>query len=129
MKTVSSKAAESAGRLYRVFTDVDSDPVEKVFAILKFSAEAPLEQTLEFYRQLKSKWLKLAEITTAKPLTKGQKEQVEEYITTKLGTDICFLYDLDPKLLGGIKVKVGDNVFDESTAAKIRDITLKGTLA
>ena len=115
---------EAAGRLYKVFLDPDSDPVEKVFSILKFSAEAPLAETLEVYRQIKNKWLILAEITTAKPLNHMQKTKVQEYVTQSLGDKICFLYEIDPKLLGGIKVQVGDSVFDESVMAKIRDLTL-----
>lgn len=129
MNSKDAKAVESAGRLYKIFLGGESDPVEKVFAILKFSTEAPLEETLELYRQIKNKWLILAEITTAKSLTPSQKTKVEEYITASLGDKICFLYEVDPKLLGGIKVRVGDNVFDESIMAKIRDITVKGDLA
>jgi len=126
MSTKSVKAAEAAGRLYKIFSDTQSDSVEKVFAILKFAQEAPLEETLELYRQIKAKWLTLAEITTAKPLTQSQKEKVEAYIKASLGDKLCFLYDVEPKLLGGFKVRVGDNVFDESIMAKIRDLTLDG---
>jgi len=126
MSPKSTKATEAAGRLYKIFSDTQSDSVEKVFAILKFSQEAPLEETLELYRQIKAKWLTLAEITTAKPLTQSQKEQVEAFIKASLGDKLCFLYDVEPKLLGGLKVRVGDNVFDESIMAKIRDLTLDG---
>ena len=126
MSTKSIKATEVAGRLYKIFSDTQSDSVEKVFAILKFAQEAPLEETLELYRQIKAKWLTLAEITTAKPLTQSQKEQVETFIKASLGDKLCFLYDVEPKLLGGLKVRVGDNVFDESIMAKIRDLTLDG---
>ncbi len=126
MNAKNAKATEAAGRLYKIFSDTQSDSVEKVFAILKFAQEAPLEETLEFYRQIKAKWLTLAEITTAKPLTQSQKEKVEAFIKTSLGDKLCFLYDLEPKLLGGLKVRVGDNVFDESIMAKIRDLTLDG---
>lgn len=119
-----TKAVESAGHLYKIAKDLTLDPVEKVFAILKFSTEAPLEETLEIYQKIKNKWLTLAEITTAKPLTQSQKIKVEKYITASLGDKICFLYQVDPKILGGIKVRVGDNVFDESIIAKIRDLTL-----
>lgn len=126
MNPKSIKATEAAGRLYKIFSDTQSDSVEKVFAILKFAQEAPLEETLELYRQIKAKWLTLAEITTAKPMTQSQKEQVETFIKTSLGDKLCFLYDVEPKLLGGLKVRVGDNVFDESIMAKIRDLTLEG---
>ncbi len=126
MNAKNAKATEAAGRLYKVFSDTQSDSVEKVFAILKFAQEAPLEETLDLYRQIKAKWLTLAEITTAKPLTQSQKEKVESFIKASLGDKLCFLYDAEPKLLGGLKVRVGDNVFDESIMAKIRDLTLDG---
>lgn len=126
MSIKNTKAAEVAGRLYKISSDTQSDSVEKVFAILKFAQEAPLEETLGIYRQIKSKWLTLAEITTAKPLTQSQKEKVEAFIKRSLGDKLCFLYDVEPKLLGGLKVRVGDNVFDESVMSKIRDLTLDG---
>jgi len=123
MNTHSNKATESAGRLYKILQNGGGDLVEKVFAILKLVGDAPLEQTVEIYREIKNKWLTLAEITTAKALTQSQKEKVEKYIVGTMGDKICFLYDVDPKLIGGIKVRVGNNVFDESIVAKIRDLS------
>ena len=123
MNTHSNKATESAGRLYKISQNGGGDLVEKVFAILKLVGDAPLEQTVEIYREIKNKWLTLAEITTAKALTQSQKEKVEKYIVGTMGDKICFLYDVDPKLIGGIKVRVGNNVFDESIVAKIRDLS------
>ena len=124
MSTHSAKAMESAGKLSKISLDGDGDLVEKVFNILKLVEDAPLKQTLEIYREIKNKWLTLAEITTAKTLTQEQKEKVEEYLTASMGNKICFLYEVDPKIIGGIKVRVGDNVFDESIMAKIRDYTV-----
>lgn len=125
MKSKNAKAEEIAGKLYKISLDAESDPVEKVFAILQLSQEAPLQDTLEIYRRIKAKWLTLAEITTAKPLTQEQKEKVEAFIKESLGDKLCFLYDVDPKILGGIKVRVGDNVFDKSIMARIRDLSLE----
>lgn len=118
------KAMESAGRLYKISTEPSADPVERIFQILKVSQEAPLEETLQIYRRIKEKWVTLAEITTAKAITQHQKEEVEKYLSQSMGRKICFLYSVEPKILGGIKVKVGDNIFDESVLAKIRDLTL-----
>jgi F-type H+-transporting ATPase subunit delta len=124
MSTHNTKAVEAAGRLFRVSTDMDGDLIERVFKILKLVEDAPLEQTLEVYREIKNKWLILAEIITAKVLTQPQKEKVEKFLTSSMGEKICFLYEVDPKIIGGIKVRVGDNVFDESVMAKIRDFTV-----
>ncbi len=126
MSAKTTTATEVAGRLYKISNDTESDIVEKVFAILKFMQDAPLEETIDIYRKIKAKWLTLAEVTTAKPLTQSQKERLENLIKSSLGDKLCFLYNVEPKLLGGIKVRVGDNVFDESIMAKIRDLTLGG---
>jgi hypothetical protein len=120
----SSETEQAAGKLYKVSVDSKADLVEKVFEILKFAGEAPLQQTLETYRDIKKKWLILAEITTAKALTAAQKVKVESYITASVLPNVCFLYEVDTKLIGGIKIQIGDNVLDESVAAKIRDLTL-----
>lgn len=125
MRSHTSKAEVAAGKLYKISTEGSDDPVERVFQILKFFDSAPLEQTLEIYRQIKNKWVTLAEIVTAKPLTANQKNKIEKYIANTLGTKICFLYEVEPKILGGLKVRVGDDVFDESILSKIRDLTIK----
>lgn len=124
MSTPKVKATEAAGRLYRISLDTSGDLVERVFKILKFAGEAPLEETVEIYHQIKNKQVTLAEIVTAKSLTEGQKKEVEKCITANMGDKICYLYQVDPKIIGGIKVRVGDNVFDESVMAKIRDLTI-----
>jgi F-type H+-transporting ATPase subunit delta len=124
MSAASSKAAETAGKLYKISLEGEGDLVEKIFKILKLVGEAPLEETVDVYREIKNKWQTLAEITTAKAITHAQKEKVEKFLTDSMGNNICFLYEVEPKMLGGIKVRVGDNVFDESIMAKIRDLTV-----
>jgi F-type H+-transporting ATPase subunit delta len=113
---------EAAGRLAKLSLDANTDLVEQVFTILKLAQDAPLAQTLATYRDLKANWLTLAEITTARQLSAAQKTKVQRYLSNTMGPNLCFLYTVDPHILGGIKVQVGDNMFDKSILTKIYDL-------
>jgi F-type H+-transporting ATPase subunit b len=59
-----------------------------------------------------------AEITSALPLTDNEKEVVRTEITTKVGAQTV-TFRVDPDILGGLVVKVGDKVLDGSVAGQL----------
>lgn len=59
-----------------------------------------------------------AEITSALPLTESEKEVVKREITTKVGAQTV-AFRVDPDILGGLVVKVGDKVLDGSVAGQL----------
>ena len=59
-----------------------------------------------------------AEITSALPLTDGEKEIVKREITSKVGAQTV-AFRVDPEILGGLVVKVGDKVLDGSVAGQL----------
>jgi F-type H+-transporting ATPase subunit b len=67
-----------------------------------------------------------AEVTSALPLTDKEQESVKKEILAKSGAkDISF--HVDPSILGGLVVKVGDKVLDGSVSGKLEGLrqTLK----
>jgi F-type H+-transporting ATPase subunit b len=67
-----------------------------------------------------------AEIVSALPLTDTEKEQVRQEITSKVGAQTV-AFRVDPKILGGLVVKVGDKVLDGSVAGQLE--TLRQSLS
>jgi F-type H+-transporting ATPase subunit b len=62
-----------------------------------------------------------AEVTSALPLTEAEKTTVTADITGKLGGgDVHF--KVDPAILGGLVVRVGDKVIDGSVAGKLEGL-------
>ncbi len=62
-----------------------------------------------------------AEITSALPLTKDEEATVRKDVLSKVGaTDVSFR--VDPSILGGLIIKVGDRVMDGSVSGKLEGL-------
>jgi F-type H+-transporting ATPase subunit b len=63
-----------------------------------------------------------AEVTSALPLTPEEQAIVKKEIVDKLGAEIEPSYRIDPSILGGLVVRVGDRVIDGSVAARLTSL-------
>lgn len=61
----------------------------------------------------------LAHVTTAVPLTEAEKEAMRAKLTKRFGTDLEIQFEVDASLLGGVYLRVGDQVIDGSVAGKL----------
>jgi F-type H+-transporting ATPase subunit b len=62
-----------------------------------------------------------AEITSALPLTQEEQETVKKDVLAKTGAQ-AVTFRVDPAILGGLVVKVGDKVLDGSVAGKLEGL-------
>jgi F-type H+-transporting ATPase subunit delta len=69
----------------------------------------------------------VAHVTTAAPLSDEQREALAERLNRIYGRPIVVHVEVKPAVLGGIVVKVGDEVIDGSSAGRI--MALRGQLA
>lgn len=65
-----------------------------------------------------------AEVTTAAALTPAQRDAVAEALRRTLGTKVAVDARVDPRLLGGIVVKVGSRMVDGSLSTKLQRMRL-----
>ena len=63
-----------------------------------------------------------AEVTTAVALSAAQKKGVVASLRTALGKDAELTTRVDPRILGGIKVRVGSRLFDASLKSKLESL-------
>lgn len=63
-----------------------------------------------------------AEVTSALPLTDKEKEAVKQDVLSKLGEQATVAFRVDPSILGGLVVRVGDKVLDGSVAGQLEDM-------
>ena len=63
-----------------------------------------------------------AEVQSAAPLTEAQRQQVEVQLTEKFGRGLDVRYSVDPGLLGGLIVRVGDQVIDTSVRSRLATV-------
>jgi F-type H+-transporting ATPase subunit b len=62
-----------------------------------------------------------AEVTSALPLTAGEQETVKKELLGKSGAQ-AVAFRVDPAILGGLVVRVGDKVLDGSVAGKLEGL-------
>ncbi len=60
-----------------------------------------------------------AEVVTATALDDDQRQTLEDKLSAQYGTGLAFTYRVDPSILGGIIVRVGDKLIDSSVASKL----------
>jgi F-type H+-transporting ATPase subunit b len=63
-----------------------------------------------------------AEITSALPLTPAEQEAVRSDILSKIGTQSTVAFRVDPSILGGLVVRVGDKVLDGSVSGQLEGL-------
>lgn len=58
-------------------------------------------------------------VTSAIPLTEGQRATIQQDLTARLGEESAITFRVDPQILGGLTVRVGDRVVDGSAAGQL----------
>jgi F-type H+-transporting ATPase subunit b len=62
-----------------------------------------------------------AEVTSALPLEAGEQEAVKKNILSKVGAQ-AVTFRVDPSILGGLVIKVGDKVLDGSVSGRLEGL-------
>lgn len=67
-----------------------------------------------------------ATVESAVELDATMRQQVERSVRDRYGQEVQVRFEVDPELIGGLLIRVGDEVIDGSVAARLRE--LGGTL-
>jgi F-type H+-transporting ATPase subunit delta len=68
-----------------------------------------------------------ADVTSAVELAEKDKEALRSSLRKQYGDDLIFSFNVDPSLMGGLRVRVGDRLIDTSIASRLA--TLRDSLA
>jgi F-type H+-transporting ATPase subunit b len=63
-----------------------------------------------------------AEVTSALPLTEAERDTVKKDIAAKMGGTASVVFKVDPGILGGLVVRVGDKIVDGSVAGRLEGL-------
>lgn len=66
-----------------------------------------------------------AEITSALPLTESEQTTVKKDVLAKMGDQATVAFRVDPSILGGLIIRVGDKVIDNSVAGQMEELRQK----
>jgi F-type H+-transporting ATPase subunit delta len=70
-----------------------------------------------------------AEITSAEELTAKQVTELKAALKSSIGSDVTLTHKINPEILGGLIVKVGSRMLDNSLRTKLNSlkVAMKGT--
>jgi F-type H+-transporting ATPase subunit delta len=74
------------------------------------------------YRFYSAKNIAEAVVTAAVPLTESQKTALSKKLSSKYGKEIILKEVIDPSVIGGISVRVGDELTDGTIKTKFENI-------
>lgn len=63
-----------------------------------------------------------AEVISALPLTNDEQAAVRKNVLEKMGTKTNVEFHIDPQILGGLVIRVGDKVLDGSVSGKLEEM-------
>jgi F-type H+-transporting ATPase subunit delta len=66
-----------------------------------------------------------ASVTTAIPLSDADREKLGRDLSAQLGKDVRMVANVDPSILGGLLLRVGDRLTDASVAGRLDQVRRK----
>jgi F-type H+-transporting ATPase subunit delta len=63
--------------------------------------------------------VEVAQVTRAVELTEADQEQFRQKLRTAYGQGLEFVFNIDPAIMGGVVVQVGDKIIDGSVATRL----------
>ncbi|HCA48309.1 MAG TPA: ATP synthase F1 subunit delta, partial [Armatimonadetes bacterium] len=111
--------------LAKLLGEAPVEPLKRLIALLIENDRLEvLETGADVYQQLadEAEGVMRAFVMSARPLTDDQSERLATALSAWLGESVVVDAVVDPDLLGGIAVRVGDRVLDASLRARLERI-------
>ncbi|MBN2980729.1 MULTISPECIES: F0F1 ATP synthase subunit delta [Cohnella] len=95
--------------------------LDTISLLIERDRQTELPAILDAYVKVAGEALGRAEahVATPKPLTEGEKEQLAAKFGALLGKTVRVNETVDPTLLGGLTVRIGDTLYDGSLRGKL----------
>jgi len=111
--------------LTNLFEESVSDTSKKLLEILAENKRLNLlEPIYDLYQDLleKHREQNSIEVFVANEPSNNAKESIEKKLKSTYGEDANISFSKDPKIMGGLSIKVGDETFDLSIRAKVNKL-------
>ena len=67
----------------------------------------------------------VADVTVARPLNEAQTERLQAALSASYGRELVLNVQVDPEVLGGVRVQVGDEMMNSTVADRLADVQRK----
>jgi F-type H+-transporting ATPase subunit delta len=104
--------------------EIDKEAANLLRLLIESRRTAMLAAIEAGYRQLvdRAEGRVAAQLSTAVEVAPGELARFSKELSTRLGVEVNFQAQVDPSLLGGAVVRVGDRVFDASLKTKLQQL-------
>ena len=122
------EAASTARRAFRMCMEGDrlnDDKLRKVFQKIAASKPRNHQAILHSLARLTRIELSRREVVveSSTSLDNATVERVKSGLTAKYGQDLSFEFQVTPDLIGGMRIRVGNDVWDGSVKARLARLT------
>jgi F-type H+-transporting ATPase subunit delta len=63
----------------------------------------------------------VATVRVAKPLSSDQRARLQTALSRQIGRDVTIQEVIDPEVLGGVRVELGDEVFEGTVSGRLQE--------
>ena len=86
-----------------------------------------VDRGLEEFQHIaaEAKQEKIATVRTARALTDNERDRLSQALSQQYDTSVHLQFVLDPAVVGGLRVQIGDDVIDGTVASKLDDVQRK----
>lgn len=124
---VSKQARRDAKSLFRACVEDGNLKDDRV----KKAVQNVVDQKPRGYIQILNHFLRLvktdiqnrtARVESANSLDDTAKKSIEELLTNRYGNALMISFDVNPELIGGLRIQVGSDVYDGSVRSRLQKI-------
>ena len=125
---ISREAATTARRAFRMCVEGDRVVDEKLRRVVKKVAESKPRGWQAILHELK-RLIRLEMerrqvlVESAKTLDDPSQNRVKDSLSRQYGDDLTFEFKVTPELLGGMRVRVGNDVWDGSVKTRLERLS------
>lgn len=110
---------------------VAAAPINLVLLMVRRGRPGAIDRMIERFAELlrRHRGIARAEVRTALPLDDAQRAEIVSRLRTLTGSQVEMAETVDPELLGGIAVRIGDQLYDASVRSRLERLRARLTTA